>query len=239
MEHLEARVRRQPVHFPERAQRLEDEARGYERTAGDAEHGCVDDAETLGCDSGAEVDLVANDDVRRPFATERDDRLGPLARDATRERRPDGARLAILVDGEQRQTLLGGEQAGSAGGERRETRRLDRLGHPLLTRERNDVTCPLGSAGDRSERQEVAGAAGEGEQDPHRVILGRHACSGLSRCGASRGRPRQGTASRGAARRCHRRNENIGNGMSRTGSELRSRGDRVTMGRRPGNEGVR
>ena len=172
MEHLEARIRWQPVRFAKCAQRLEDEARGDERAAGDAEHRCIDDAEPLGCDGGAEVDLVPNDDVRRPFTTERDDRLGPLAGDAARERRPDCSRLAIMVDGEQRQPLLGGEQAGSAGGERREPRRLDSMDHPLLTRERNGVTYPLGSAGDRNERQKVAGAAGEGEQNPHRVILG-------------------------------------------------------------------
>ncbi len=143
---------------------------GTNVAARDAEHGRVRHAEALGGDGGAEVDLVSHDDVGRPGATDRDERVGSLARDAAGERRPDRARLTLGVDGEQRQALLRRQQAGSAGGECREPGRLDRRDHPLLTRERDDVTGPLGRAGNRDERQEVTRAAGEGEQNPHRVI---------------------------------------------------------------------
>ena len=103
-------------------------------------------------------------------ATDRYECIGSLARDAACERGPDRARLPLGVKGEQRQALLRGEQTGAAGGECREPRRLDRRDHPFLPRERDDVTGPLGREGNRSERQEVTGAAGEGEQNPHRVI---------------------------------------------------------------------
>ena len=170
MQHREVRVGWQLVCVPQRAQRLEHEAGWDERAARDAEHGRIRDAEALGSDCGTEVDLVAHDHLGQPLTTERDDLLGSLARDAARERCPDRPRFAILIDGEQRQTLLRGEQAGSAGGERLETRRLDRRDHSHLTCERDDMAGPLGGAGDRNERQKVAGAAGKGEQDPHCLI---------------------------------------------------------------------
>ena len=106
LQHHEGRIRRQAVGLPEGGQRLEHEARRDEGAARDAEHGCVRHAEALCGDGGAEVDLVPHDHIGRPPTRDRDESLGPLARHAARERRPDRARLALGIDGEQRLPLI-------------------------------------------------------------------------------------------------------------------------------------
>ena len=130
MQHLEVEDRAAVRVSPGARERLEDEACRDEDAARDAEYGRVRHAQALCGDGGAEVDLVPHDDVGRPVATDRTSRIGSLARDAACERGPDRARLPLGVKGEQRQTLLGGEQAGAPGGECREPRRLDRRGIP-------------------------------------------------------------------------------------------------------------
>ena len=120
MKHREGRIRRQAVGLPKGGQRLEHEARRDEGAARDAEHGCVRHAEALCGDGGTEVDLVPHDHIGQPPARDRHDRLGPLARHAARERRPDRARFALGIDGEQRLPLIRGEEAGPAGRKCRE-----------------------------------------------------------------------------------------------------------------------
>ena len=168
--HLEIGVGGKAMRLPQRSQRLDNEIVGDERTARDAEHGCIRDAKALGGNRRTEIDLVTHDNIRRPLAADTDDRRCSFAGDATSERHPNRASLALQIDRDERTTLIRGQQARTARPKGCKPLLLDRRDHPFLPRKRNDMTGPRSRPSDRRERQKVPRSPRKREQDPHPII---------------------------------------------------------------------
>jgi hypothetical protein len=132
----------------------------------------VRDRVQLGGEHRAEVQLVADDDVRPPGVAQRRQPGRALARDASGVARCDCAALALEVELEQRPPLARGEQRSTTRVDRREALCLDRGEHPALRGEDDGMAGALGRTRDRHERQEVPGPTGEGEEESKAVVDG-------------------------------------------------------------------
>jgi hypothetical protein len=165
-QHREVRVLREPVHGPKLVQRFSHELGEGERAAPDGYDDCMWHAGTLGRDDRAEVHLVADEHIRAPRLAELEDRGAPRARGPPGEAFTYRAELSFPVELEQRCPLAAHEQRRAARVEAAEPGALDNPDHSGLTRERNSMARLPGRTGEWHERQEMAGSAGKGEEDP-------------------------------------------------------------------------
>jgi hypothetical protein len=174
MQHCQVRVSWQSVLAAQRVERISDEFGTDQSSGGQHDHAGVRKAETFGCDSGTEVGLVADYDVRSPVGCDRDQPGGSLACDPVSEERAYDVRFVPAIHREQGTPKVWRRDRVSAAVHCLEPDGCYRIQHRLLAAEQHFVSLSHGSASDGDGRKKMAAASGEGEQDPHRTIM--HAC---------------------------------------------------------------
>ncbi|MGI8681094.1 MAG: hypothetical protein ACR2JO_02955 [Mycobacteriales bacterium] len=137
----------------------------------DHDHGRVREPEAFGDDHGAEIRLVADEEVGSPLRAECQQCHPPIARQPAGEAVAKVAVLPFGVELAQRERFRW--TTIRAGGNERETRGLNCAGHPGPTGDGHQVAGGLGGCGQRGERIEVAVATREAEENPHRDDLPR------------------------------------------------------------------
>ena len=167
VEHLQPRVGWQPVLGAKQVERVRDQVRTEEPTSGQHDDRGVREPESLSRHGGAEIDLVADDDLGAPPRSDVQQPRGSVAGGASSEGVPDDLLFVSAVDGDQRSSCGGVGEGGASTGEEGEPRGPDGAEHRLLATEQHHMAAGRRRPGDRQGGEEVAAAAGEGEQDSH------------------------------------------------------------------------
>jgi hypothetical protein len=171
VQHEASGVGRQPVLDTQRIEgRAQQRGVGH-HPGGQHDDGGVGDPGCFGRHRGAEVPLVADDQVRSPVPDHADQPGGACTSRAPGEPVLEGLALGRPVEGDQGSPFVCGQQGGPPAGQDGHPvgRHLggDLGQHRLLTRVGHLMPPSDQLAGERQRRTEVSGAAGKGEEETH------------------------------------------------------------------------